>query len=112
MSYPTLYAYSFWHISGIDSEWFYPEFEIVLVYAKSKEQARDFIKDEGSFELRGNIRGVAYGEEGYENGYIEIIVDSSIQFYRNIKKIGRAPEGASIGIINLKSADEEDIEDK
>lgn len=109
MSDSQLYLYSFNYISGEDN-WYYPEFGLSLVYAKSKEHARAFIKDEGNFVLKGNLRGVACGEEGYENGYIEIESISSIRFYRNIKKIGIAPKGAYEGNVGLfeYDSDEED----
>jgi hypothetical protein len=111
MSDSPLYLYSFNYISGEDSEWNYPEFGLSLVYAKSKEQVRTFIKDKGNFELKGNLRGVASGEEGYENGYIEIIgLNSTVKFYRNIKKIGIAPKGAFEGMVDLieNHTDDED----
>ena len=107
-----LKVYAFKSISGSNSEWFTPEFGFSIVYAKSREDARKYIDDNGNFELVGNIRGVAYGEEGYEHGHIEVKCEYEITFYRNIKKIGIAPEGAIEGIVDLEDEDNLDENDK
>jgi hypothetical protein len=107
-----LYAYSFTIITDCDFEWFTPIFGYRVVYAKSREDARKYINDCGNFPLKGNIRGVAYGEEGYENGHIEVMLEHKIEFYRNIKKIGTAPEGAIEGIVDLEAKDVLDEDDK
>jgi len=107
-----LKVYSFKRIRDSDSEWFIPIFEYRIVNAKSREGARKYIDDNGNFELVGNIRGVAYGEEGYEDGHIEVKCEHNITFYRNIKKIGIAPEGAIEGIVDLEDEDNLDENDK
>jgi hypothetical protein len=102
-----LNVYSFKVIEDVEERRATPIFGHCIVYAANKEKARTFIKDIPEFLLEGNIRGVETYDEGYENGYITIIlntvygVDTSIKFFRNIKKIGTAPEGASEGIVDL-----------
>jgi len=107
-----LNVYSFTIITDCDFEWFTPIFGYRVVYAKSREDARKYIDDNGNFELVGNIRGVAYAEEGYEHGHIEVKCEHNITFYRNIKKIGIAPEGAIEGIVDLEGEDNLDENDK
>ena len=107
-----LNVYSFKRISERESEWGTPVFGHSIVYAKSREDVRKYIDDAGNFELVGNIRGVAYDEEGYEHGHIEVKCDYEITFYRNIKKIGIAPEGAIEGIVDLEDEDNLDENDK
>ena len=107
-----LNVYSFTIITDCDFEWFTPIFGYRVVYAKSREDARKYIDDNGNFELVGNIRGVAYAEEGYEHGHIEVKCEHNITFYRNIKKIGIAPEGAIEGIVDLEDEDVLDEDDK
>ena len=107
-----LNVYSFKRISERESEWFTPVFGYSIVYAKSRKDARKYIDDNGNFELVGNIRGVAYGEEGYEHCHIEVKCENNITFYRNIKKIGIAPEGAIEGIVDLEDEDNLDENDK
>ena len=107
-----LKVYSFKRISDSDSEWFTPIFEYRVVYAESREGARKYINDIDEFELVGNIRGVAYGEEGYEHGHIEVKCEYNITFYRNIRYLGIAPEGAIEGIVDLEDEDNLDENDK
>jgi hypothetical protein len=107
-----LKVYAFKSISSSDSEWFTPVFGHSIVYAKSREDARKYINDIDGFELVGNIRGVAYGEEGYEHGHIEVKCEYKITFYRNIRYLGTAPEGAIEGIVDLEDEDNLDENDK
>ena len=104
-----LNVYSFKVIKNAEERSGTPIFGHCIVYAENKEKARTFIKDDASFRLMGNIRDVEPYDAGYVHGYIAILtktghgVDS--KFFRNIKKIGTAPEGASEGIVDLDARD-------
>jgi len=117
-----LNVYSFKVIVGADTEspQSYPVFGYRIVYAKDKNHARTFIKDEsiiiegqedegGSFTLKGNVKGkVKEGETVYDS----IQIEGHDDFDRTIKKLGIAPYGAREGIIDLDVEDSFDKDDE